>query len=112
MRCRILIGMDWEAIQPRLADWEKKRADFLPLVGAWAGATPCSSSMTRHASSSSATSPSRPNTGLTNGSPRTTCEQGDTAHWLATLDQYLAAGEDHGLDHATGPGRDRQLLHG
>ena len=27
-------------------------------------------------------------------------EQGDAARWLATLDRYLAAGEDHGLDHA------------
>ena len=27
-------------------------------------------------------------------------EQGDDVRWLATLDQYLAAGEDHGLDHA------------
>ena len=30
----LLIDVDWEAIQPRLADWVKKHADFLPLVGA------------------------------------------------------------------------------
>ena len=51
-------------------------------------------------SSSSDTSPSRPSTGPTNDSPETTGSRATTARWLATLDQYLAAGEDHGLDHA------------
>ena len=96
----LLIEMDWEAIQPRLAEWEKKGDDFLPLVGALGR---------RYSEAKQYDKAQKFLERYIAGSPehwayerlaKNYREQGDMAHWLATLDQYLAAGEDHGLDHA------------
>ena len=96
----LLIEVDWEAIQPRLADWEKKHADFLPLVGALGRRyselkqyDKAREFLERYIAES-------PEHWAYERLAKNYREQGDTAHWLATLDQYLAAGEDHGLDHA------------
>ncbi|MGP0067546.1 MAG: tetratricopeptide repeat protein [Isosphaeraceae bacterium] len=96
----ILIECDWDAIQPRLAEWVKKHSDFLPLVG----------SLGRRYSRLKQYDKAREYLErFIAGSPEQwafrrlaeNCrDQGDTARWLATLDQFLAAGEDHGLEHA------------
>ena len=96
-----LIEMDWEAIQPRLADWEKKHADFLPLVGALGRRYSVLKQYEKAREFLERFIALSPEHWAFERLAKNFFEQGDTAGWLATLDRYLAAGEDHGLDHAT-----------
>jgi tetratricopeptide (TPR) repeat protein len=95
-----LIEMDWEAIQPRLADWEKKHGDFFPLVGAVARRYSVLKQYEKAREFLERYIAELPEHWAYERLAKNYFEQGDTARWLATLDQYLAAGEDHGLDHA------------
>ncbi len=96
----LLVEVDWENIQPQLAEWEKKGTEFLPLAGALARRYSelrqyekarallerCISELPEHWAFERLAANFK--------------EQGDTAHWLATLDRYLASGYDHGLEPA------------
>jgi tetratricopeptide (TPR) repeat protein len=97
----LLIEADGEHVQPQqLAEWEKKGADFPPLLG----------TLGRRYSELRQYEKARdylerfiqesPESWAFERLARNFKEQGDTETWLATLDRYLAAGEDHGLDHA------------
>jgi tetratricopeptide (TPR) repeat protein len=96
----VLIEMDWDAIQPRLADWEKKHADFLPLVGALGRRYSVLKQYEKARGFLERYIGELPEHWAYERLAKNYLEQGDNARWLATLDQYLASGEDHGLDHA------------
>jgi tetratricopeptide (TPR) repeat protein len=96
----LLIEFDWEAIQPRLSDWVEKHADFLPLVGALGRRYSALKQYEKAREFLERYIRQSPEDWAYERLARNYREQGDDARWLATLDQYLAAGEDHGLDHA------------
>jgi tetratricopeptide (TPR) repeat protein len=96
----LLIEVDWEAIQPRLAEWEKKGDDFLPLVGALGRRYSAVKQYEKARKFLERYIAESPEDWAYERLAKNYREQGDIARWLATLDQYLAAGEDHGLDHA------------
>ncbi len=95
-----LIELDWNAVQPRLADWAKKADDFLPIRAL----------LGRRYSDLKQYEKARvlleqyvaesPEYWAFERLAKNYREQGDAARWLATLDRYLAEGEDTGLDHA------------
>jgi tetratricopeptide (TPR) repeat protein len=96
----LLVEADWDSIQPRLAEFEKKAADFPPLAGALGRRY----SVLRQYEKARAVLE-----GYIRESPEDWAferlaanykEQGDLEHWLATLDRYLKEGSDHGLDKA------------
>jgi hypothetical protein len=96
----LLIEFDWEAIQPRLADWVAKHGDFLPLVGALARRYSVLKQYEKAREFLERYIRESPEDWAYERLAKNYREQGDDARWLATLDQYLAAGEDHGLDQA------------
>jgi tetratricopeptide (TPR) repeat protein len=96
----LLIEFDWEAIQPRLADWVEKHADFLPLVGALGRRYSTLKQYEKAREFLERFIRESPEDWAYERLAKNYREQGDDARWLATLEQYLAAGEDHGLDHA------------
>ena len=95
-----LIEMDWEAVQPRIADWEKKHRDFLPLVGSLGRRYSVLKQYEKGNKFLERYIAESPEHWAYERLAKNFFEQGDITHWLGTLDRYLAAGEDHGLDHA------------
>jgi uncharacterized protein HemY len=96
----LLVEADWDAIQPRLPEWEKKAKDFLPLVGALARRY---SDLKQHDKARSYLEryiAESPEAWAYERLAAVYRAQGDNARWLATLQRYLAGGEDHGLEHA------------
>lgn len=96
----LLVEVDWDAIQPRVAEWEKKSAEYLPLVGAFGRQyselkqyDKAKEFLERYIKES-------PESWAFERLAANYKAQGDVTRWLATLDQYLKSGEDHGLDHA------------
>ena len=96
----ILIEEDWEHSRARVPEWEKKAVDFPAVVGAlgrrysltkdYAKARDCLERFIARA----------PEAWAFTRLAKNFREQGDDANWLATLDRYLASGEDHGLEQA------------
>ncbi len=96
----LLIEEDWDAIQPRLADWLKKGTDFVPLIGALGRRYSQVKQYDKAREYLERYIGESPEHWAYERLAKNYREQGNTAQWLATLDQYLAAGEDHGLEHA------------
>ena len=106
----LLVEADWENAQPRVAEWEKKGADFLPLAGALGSAIPKCTSMRRRASCWSVTSGSRRNIGPLSGWPRTTRSKATSSTGLRRL-SASRIGRRSRVGSGQGSGPDRRLSH-
>jgi len=95
-----LIDLDWDAIKDKVPAWEKQEGDAPALLGALGG---------KYAALKQHDKARETLTRFIRKSPEAWAyklmaevykDQGDLTKWKATLDEYLAKGEDHGLSHA------------